>query len=137
MDISIWGVYRNVLISPTWQNIWKWCHCLPGGKNLTPKKIIHIWVFWRATELKFWIKADYPHIYYWHLYWCHCGYLQFLWFRRGPLKLAPSTCLPKNYDFSFNVVRLSFISLDFSLSPSLSMICDNRKEKWQSLVINA
>ena len=22
MDISVWGVYRTILISPTWQNIW-------------------------------------------------------------------------------------------------------------------
>ena len=26
MDISLWGVYRTILISPTWLNNWKWCH---------------------------------------------------------------------------------------------------------------
>ena len=27
-------------------------------------------------------------MYYKHIFWCHFGYLQFLWIKRGPLKLA-------------------------------------------------
>ena len=74
----------QVYIEPYWSTQHDWI--FENGATaflvakICPKSYIYIWIVWRATELKFRIYSDYPQIYYWHLFWCHCGHLEFLFF---------------------------------------------------------
>ena len=52
--------------------------------KIETKRFIHIWVIWRATELEFGIEADYPQIYYWHLFSATVGIFNFCDLGVGP-----------------------------------------------------